>query len=92
MGRGAIPIRWLERQINSEDTNQEIKSILQTTYEYWRDEADYISKTCDCEYNDLEDGDTLYVYNSWDGGIMFDAIHDIHFCPYCGKRLPVNDR
>ena len=35
----------------------------------------------------LEDGDTLYIYSEWDGGIGFDYIHDIHFCPKCGRRL-----
>lgn len=36
----------------------------------------------------LEDGDTLYIYSEWDGGIGFDHIRDIHFCPKCGRRLP----
>lgn len=36
----------------------------------------------------LEDGDTLYIHSEWDGGIGFDYIHDIHFCPKCGRRLP----
>ena len=36
----------------------------------------------------LEDGDTLYIYSEWDGGIGFDYIRDIHFCPKCGRRLP----
>ena len=36
----------------------------------------------------LEDGDTLYIYSEWDGGIEFDHIRDIHFCPKCGRRLP----
>ena len=37
----------------------------------------------------LEDGDTLYnIHSDWDGDIEFDYIHDIHFCPKCGRRLP----
>ena len=36
----------------------------------------------------IEDGDTLYIHSEWDGGIGFDYIHDIHFCPKCGRRLP----
>ena len=36
----------------------------------------------------LEDGDTLYIYSEWDGGIEFDHIRDIHFCPKCGRWLP----
>ncbi len=45
---------------------------------------------CDfCNDNALEEGDTLY-YNSsiWNGGISFDYVRDIKYCPICGKRLP----
>ena len=34
-----------------------------------------------------EDGDTLYSYASWDGGIAFDYVNNIRFCPICGERL-----
>lgn len=34
-----------------------------------------------------EDGDTLYEMSDWDGGIGFDYIRDIHYCPLCGRRL-----
>ena len=34
-----------------------------------------------------EDGDTLYEMSSWDGGIGFDYIRDIKYCPLCGKEL-----
>lgn len=41
---------------------------------------------CDaCE--NLEEGDTLYISSDWDGGIGFDYIRDIKFCPKCGRRL-----
>lgn len=43
---------------------------------------------CVCEYHSLERGDTLYVSADWDGGIGFDYIRDIRFCPVCGKELP----
>ena len=33
-------------------------------------------------------GDTLYESSDWDGGIGFDYIRDIKFCPLCGKELP----
>lgn len=46
---------------------------------------------CFCEENDLEEGDTLYISSSWDGGIGFDYIRDIKFCPICGKKLPEKD-
>ena len=38
-----------------------------------------------CE--NLEYGDTLYMSSDWDGGIGFDYIRDIKFCPKCGRRL-----
>ena len=44
------------------------------------------SEPCDVCKN-LEEGDTLYVYSDWDGGIGFDYIRDIKFCPKCGRRL-----
>lgn len=43
-------------------------------------------KPCEvCYY--LEDGDTLYKFSDWDGGIGFDYIRDISYCPKCGRRL-----
>ena len=36
---------------------------------------------------DLEYGDTLYTYSAWDGGLCFDHIEDIKYCPSCGKKL-----
>mgnify|MGYP001404531159 CR=1 FL=1 len=41
-----------------------------------------------CEFClEHEKGDTLYEYSTWDGGIGFDYIHNINFCPLCGKEL-----
>ena len=46
------------------------------------------SEQCEfCKNNGLEDGDTLYISADWDGGIGFDFIRDIHYCPKCGRRL-----
>lgn len=43
-----------------------------------------------CEFcANHEDGDTLYDMSDWDGGIGFDYIKDIHYCPICGKKLKV---
>ena len=36
---------------------------------------------------ELEKGDTLYQSSSWDGGISFDYVRDIQYCPICGKAL-----
>lgn len=38
-----------------------------------------------CE--NLEEGDTLYKSSDWDGGIGFDYIREIKYCPVCGRRL-----
>lgn len=35
-----------------------------------------------------EQGDTLYESSDWDGGIGFDYIRNIKYCPLCGKELP----
>ena len=45
------------------------------------------NKKCVCEIHDLEEGDTLYVFTSWDGGVGYEYIHDIKYCPVCGKKL-----
>ena len=34
-----------------------------------------------------EKGDTLYESSDWDGGIGFDYIRNIKYCPICGKEL-----
>ena len=34
-----------------------------------------------------EQGDTLYESSDWDGGICFDYIRDIKYCPLCGRKL-----
>ena len=43
---------------------------------------------CICEYEGLEQGDTLYIERSWDGGIEFNYIRNIKYCPVCGRELP----
>ena len=43
---------------------------------------------CVCKDRGLEKGDTLYISADWDGGIGFDYIRNIKFCPVCGKELP----
>lgn len=48
-------------------------------------------KQCACEYHELYQGDTLYRETSWDGGIGFDYIRDIKYCPVCGKELPKDE-
>ena len=58
-------------------------------YEKWNIDPDVlledVTKCQVCE--NLEFGDTLYVYSDWDGGIGFDYIRNIKYCPVCGRRL-----
>ena len=42
---------------------------------------------CVCEEYAMEPGDTLYISADWDGGIGFDYIRNIQYCPICGKKL-----
>ena len=43
-----------------------------------------------CEFcANHENGDTLYEMSDWDGGIEFNYIRNIHYCPICGKKLKV---
>ena len=47
---------------------------------------DRVNQPCDlCDH--LEEGDTLYEHSSWDGGINFDYIENIQYCPKCGRKL-----
>ena len=46
----------------------------------------------ECEFcQNHEQGDTLYEPSDWDGGIGFDYIRDIKYCPLCGKKLNSED-
>lgn len=35
--------------------------------------------------------DTLYEESSWDGGVGFDYIRPIKYCPLCGEKLRTED-
>ena len=42
----------------------------------------------ECEFClNHEQGDTLYEPSDWDGGIGFDYIRNIKYCPLCGRML-----
>ena len=46
----------------------------------------------ECEFcQNHEQGDTLYEPSDWDGGIGFDYIRDIKYCPLCGRMLNAED-
>lgn len=44
-----------------------------------------------CKDYGLEKGDTLYKWSDWDGGIGFDYIRPVRFCPLCGRELDKED-
>lgn len=67
-------------------TDEECKDIKRfrslTTIDIETNEHHY------CEFCEgHEDGDTLYDMSDWDGGIEFNYIRNIHYCPICGKKL-----
>ena len=46
------------------------------------------AETKPCELcSKLSAGDTLYSMSSWEEGMEFDKIHDIKYCPLCGRPL-----
>lgn len=52
---------------------------------------EYTKETCPLcsgRYSEIERGDTLYKMSDWDGGIGFDYVRPIRFCPLCGRELP----
>jgi len=58
------------------------------TYKSQQPNDDVISKQAVCDFcSEHEAGDTLYTMTSWDGGIGFDYINDIKYCPLCGRKL-----
>ena len=73
----------------------QLKFIMEITYEkgYDAGKKDGESNTATASPNYCEfcanhcKNDTLYESSSYDGGIGFDYIRDIKFCPICGKEL-----
>lgn len=48
-----------------------------------------MSKYCICEFERLEQGDTLYAYKDIGSGITRPILYSqIKYCPVCGKELP----
>ena len=46
----------------------------------------------DCYFcRNHEQGDTLYELSDWDGGVGFDRISNIKYCPVCGRELLKED-
>lgn len=52
-------------------------------YSQWGKKLPKLCKVC----KSLESGNMLYQLSDWDNGIGFEYIHDIRFCPVCGKKI-----
>ena len=79
--------KYVDYEGMSEAVNIAIKAIKKRI-PIQNDEEQFHETDCDfCKFH--EDGDTLYSSSDWDGGIGFDYIRDIKFCPLCGKRLRI---
>lgn len=76
-----------EIKAGDEECRKVIEEAERTAEEYIRKSMDDKKCPC-CEWYDLEAGDTLYISSDWDGGIGFDYIRDIKYCPVCGRKLP----
>lgn len=66
-------------------TQEEIIKMLEANKRH------YVEKFC-IFCSSHEDGDTLYDMSDWDGGIEFNYIRNIHYCPICGKKLKEQKR
>lgn len=52
-------------------------------YSQWEKKLPKSCKVC----KSLESGNMLYQLSDWDGGIGFEYIHGIRFCPVCGRKI-----
>lgn len=83
----------LEKELSfSESTYEEFQIVAATQNALLANQLPKRDDGCDvCRNGNLEEGDTLYKSSDWDGGIGFDYIRDIRFCPICGRKLKVQD-
>ena len=79
-----IPSKRPDEMIQSNPTQNAIRKVLE-------DEQVFSEEDIVCVHHGLYQGDTLYQETSWDGGIGFDYIRNIKYCPICGKELPKDD-
>lgn len=55
----------------------------------WHDKEEFLKLSgSNCELcRELDDDDTLYASEDWDGGVGFRYIRHIKYCPLCGRKL-----
>ena len=66
----------------SEEGYKEAVRLIKT----WLDDKEKVE--CICQREAWEEGETFYFSSSWDGGIDYNYIHNVKFCPVCGRKLP----
>lgn len=79
----AIP---LPEELQDEADVDETFDLIRTIYKREAPADADKHKSCAFCINHCKN-DTLYESSSWDGGIGFDYIRGIRFCPICGKEL-----
>ena len=76
------------RSLQGIDTVYQFKCINCNSYFKNEDFAQKRKKENKCYWcENLENGDTLIRVLDVDGGTLNEYIHDIQFCPVCGKAL-----
>lgn len=91
-------IKQCNKALSSFDISLKDKQIIEVaraTLEEYKEELENLPSAQSeerpkepCEAcKSLENGDTLYSWSDWDGGIGFDYIHNIKYCPVCGREL-----
>lgn len=74
--------------ISGEGYEEEFKKAAKII-EKWKDEnMKNNDLECVCQREEWEEGETFYFSSSWDGGIEYNYINNVKFCPVCGRKLP----
>lgn len=84
-----LPCAFFERpNKNTKFSRKELEDMYKQCM--WKPYDDTKEEKCDfCERH--TQGDELFEWSSWDGGIGFDYIKNIKYCPLCGKKLQTED-
>ena len=76
------------RELRAYDEIEEIKALPSAQSDRMAPMSYEEQLSLDCSFcREHECGDTLYESSSWDGGMGFNYIEDIQFCPICGREL-----
>lgn len=88
--RGRL-VPWHKRSVpyvSLEDVLKTLVNLPAAEPERKAPTSDEEQLSLDCSFcRQHECGDRLYESSDWDGGIGFDYIRDIRFCPICERKL-----